>query len=175
MPPKKKKVPAWSLASEGKKLLDRDIRKGFVTQGMSLEEIYSMHQEEYEKYGKNPEDAFRLFKGRVKGAFAQGGRASARSAVEAAALQQDRLTHPRPAMFAGLPQWEESEAQRLLKEDVAAGKHEGKTPTEFRSTRPEYQVYSSTFIGGHVNQEVKLRKWKENYPKRIKSIPANHN
>ena len=130
MPPKKKKVPAWSLACEGKKLLDRDIRKGFVTQGMSLEEIYSMHQEEYEKYGETPQEAFRLFKGRVKGAFEQGGRKSARSAVEAAALQQDRMTHPRPAMFAGVPQWEGSEAQHLLKEDVAAGNHVGKTPTQ---------------------------------------------
>ena len=142
---------------------------------MSLQAIYNLHCEEYEKYGKDPEDAFRLFKGRVKDSFEQGGRASARSALEAAAaLQQDRMTHPHPAMFAGAPQWEGSEAQCLLKEDVGAAKHEGKTPTEFRLTRPEYQVYTAAFIGGHVKQEVKVRKWKENYPGRIGSLPANH-
>ena len=175
MPPKKKKVPRWTGNCEGKKLLDRDVRKGAVTQHMSLQAIYDMHREEYEKYGETPEEAFRLFKGRVARAFASGTRDSNRSAVEAAALQQDRLTHPRPAMFAGAPQWEGSEAQRLMKEDVAAGKDEGKTPTQFRLTRPEYQVYTSTFIGGHMKQEVKLRKWNENRPGRIQSLPANHN
>ena len=85
------------------------------------------------------------------------------------------MTHPRPAMFAGVPQWEGSEAQRLLKEDVAAGNHVGKTPTQFRLTRPEYQVYNAAFIGGHIKQEVKRRKFIANYPNRIKSLPANHN
>jgi len=171
MPPKKKK--GW-VSSEGKKLLERDIRKGVVTTDMSLQEIFDMHREEYEQVGKTPQEAFRLFEGRVKRAFVRGGQDSSRSAVEAAALQQDRLTHPRPAMFAGAPQWPGSEAERLLKEDVGAGKHVGKTPTQFRLTRPEYQVYSAAFIGGHIKQEVKLRKWKENYPGRIQSIPANH-
>ena len=172
--PREKKVPGWR-GSEGKKLLDRDIRKGAATRGMSMEAIFDMHREVYEQYGKTPEEAFRLFEGRVTRAFASGGRESSRAAVEATALQQDRVTHPRPAMFAGAPQWAGSEAQRLLKEDVAAGNHEGKTPTEFRSTRPEYQVYSSTFIGNHVKQEIKLRKWNENRPGRIQSLPANHN
>ena len=170
MPPKKK---GW-VSSEGKKLLERDIRKGDVTPAMSMEEIFNMHREEYEEIGKTPQEARRLFDGRVKRAFAVGGQHSTRAAVEAAALQQDRLTHPRPAMFAGAPQWEGSEAQRLLKEDVAAGKDEGKTPTQFRLTRPEYQVYSAEFIRGHIKQELNLRKWNENRPGRIQSLPANH-
>jgi len=172
MPPKKKK--GWR-SSEGRKLLERDIRKGDVTTDMGLQEIFNMHREEYEKVGKTPEEAHRLFEGRVKRAFERGGEDSSRSARENVAFQQDRLTHPRPAVDAsGAPQWPGSEAERLLKQDVAAGNHEGKTPTQFRLTRPEYQVYTPAFIGGHIKQEVKLRKWKENYPGRIQSIPANH-
>ena len=172
MPPKKKK--GW-VSSEGKKLLERDIRKGVVTTNMSTEEVFNMHREEYEEIGKTPQEARRLFDGRLQRAFVKGGQDSTRAARENAAFQQDRLTHPRPAMFAGAPQWEGSEAQRLLKEDVAAGKDQGKTPTQFRLTRPEYQVYSAEFIRGHIKQELNLRKWKEHYPGRIQSIPANHN
>ena len=174
MPPKKKK--GW-VSSEGKKLLDRDIRKGVVTTNMSKEEVFNMHREEYEEVGKTPEEAYRHFDGRLKRAFERSGQDSTRAARENTALQQDRLTHPRPAMFAGAPQWVGSEAERLLKEDVAAGKDgkdEGKTPTQFRLTRPEYQVYSAEFIRGHIKQEINLRKWKEHYQGRIQSIPANH-
>jgi len=168
------KAQAWR-SSQGKKLLEYDIRKGRVTRMMDLEAVYNMHRAEFEICGSSPAEAFCLFEGRLEAAFKRRAENTSRSAAENAAFQQDRLTHPRPATnFRGSPQWEGSAAQRLMKQDITAGLHLGKTPTEFRMTRPEYQQFLVVEIGGHLKQEIKLRKWKENYPGRIKSIPPKH-
>jgi hypothetical protein len=167
------KKQSW-ISSEGRKLLDFDIRKKKVNRDMSLEQIYNMHCEEYEKCGANPQEAFRLFEGCLKSAFQQADKDTNRAAREFAALQQDGLTHPHPATnLHGSPQWEGSVAQGLMKQDVAAELHLGKTPTQFRLTRQEYQAWSVGEIGGHMKQEEKLQKWKKNYPGRMKSIPYN--
>jgi len=173
MAPRKKKAQAW-VSSEGKKLLERDIRKKFVTVEMPVDAVYNMHRAEYDECGVSPAEARRLFDGRLKAAFKRGSMMKKRSEEEALALKSDRLTHPRPLLDAhGTPQWEGSIAQKYMKQDIAHKLHLGKTSAEFCMTRPEYQVYGVERIGKKIEQEVKLRKWKENYPQRIKSLPTN--
>jgi hypothetical protein len=58
----------------------------------------------------------------------------------------------------GEPRWEGSEAQRLLKEDMAANLHANQAPQDFRETRAEYQEFTKTTFRGHVHQEKRL--WK---------------
>jgi len=173
MPKEKTKNQAW-VSSEGKKLLDRDIRKGFVTRTMPLEQVYDRHRVHYQICGRDHADALRLFPGRLKSAFARAELDQNRAAQEEAAMIQDRITHPRPAVARGKEQWEGSRAQRKLKDDVTNHIHVGKTVAEFRATRHVYQKLTVREFGKKLEQELKLRKWKENYPKRIKSIPANH-
>jgi hypothetical protein len=69
--------------------------------------------------------------------------------------------HPRPTHnYRGEPQWDGSDAQRLLKEDVVAGVHLNySTPSELRLSRPEYQVYGVDVFRAHLHQEKRLRKY----------------
>jgi hypothetical protein len=53
--------------------------------------------------------------------------------------------------------------QKLLKQDVADKKHETLTNTQFYLSRPEYQTLPKHIIVGHIEQEVKLVKFKHQY------------
>jgi len=60
--------------------------------------------------------------------------------------------------------WPEgSEAQRWMKIDIAAKTHIGKTPTQFRMLRAEYQLYSIAVIRGKIQQEERLIKILKQY------------
>ena len=98
-----------------------------------------------------------------------------------------RENHPRPDLnYRGEPQWDGSDAQRLLKEDMTAGKHlKYDTPSEFRDSRPEYQTYNKKVFRGHIHQEVRLRKLynlieekreekKEEHKKQLEKQRAQH-
>ena len=63
------------------------------------------------------------------------------------------------------PHWDGSEAQKLLKKDVADGKHEGMKPLDYYNSRPQYNTwgFSAATIAGHVKQEVRLLKFNEQY------------
>ena len=59
----------------------------------------------------------------------------------------------------GEPQWDGSDAQMFLKEDITAGKHLlYKTPSEFCATRDEYKALPKKVFRGHIHQEKRLRK-----------------
>jgi len=173
MAPRQKKVQAW-VSSEGKKLLDRDVRKGRVTRATNEIEAYNMHPAEYDICGSTPAEARRLFAGRLESALTRGEVNSNRSAQESVAYQQDRAVHPRPALdFHGTPQWEGSEAQKRMREDVKNKVHESLNASQLQASRPEYADYSAQQIGQHASQEARLQKWKKYYPKRIKSLPPS--
>ena len=91
MPPKSKKKPSWTK-SEGKVLLQRDIRRGNVTEGMDYEVVFMMRAEFC--VGETPEEALRLFKGRLKAALGRNTADADRAEDELALLQQDRQIHP---------------------------------------------------------------------------------
>lgn len=152
MPPKKKKAPAW-VSSKGRSLLERDIRHGLITADMNWEDVFEMRPEF--AVGENDAEARRLFEKRLKDALKRGQEKQSRADQELVALVIDRTTNPRPAIDArGRPQWEGSLAQTLLKQDVAAGVHVGKTPTQYHATRPEYTAFPVPYIGKKVDQEV---------------------
>jgi hypothetical protein len=70
------------------------------------------------------------------------------------ALEHDLLIHPESARnHRGEPRWEGSEAQRLLKLDVAAGRDKNKTPRDFRTERIEYLQYPLDVFRRHIYQE----------------------
>ena len=85
----------------------------------------------------------------------KGGRAK----DEHAALLHDKLYFPAPSHNnRGEPRWHGSEAERLLKVDVAAKKHESMAPQQLHETRKEYQDYALVVFRKHIHQEVRLRK-----------------
>lgn len=58
----------------------------------------------------------------------------------------------------GILRWGGSLAEMYLKQDMAAGLHEGKKPQEFRATRAEYMLFSRNTFRKHIHQEQRL--WK---------------
>jgi len=173
MPPRRKKAFDW-FHSEARKLLDYDIRKGVVKREMSVDTVFDMRPQ-YAAAGRDLEEARRLFDGRLDSAFIRSDEETNRAAGEMAALQQDRTTHPRPALDAhGNPQWEGSPAQAFMRTDIKNKRHIGLNQSQFRMTRPEYQVYDAQYIGRKISQEDRKQKWINNYPNRIKAIPPNY-
>ncbi len=77
------------------------------------------------------------------------------------AFQRAKQNHPTPALNSrGEPQWNGSEAQRLLKELVASGGHEGIAPKELWQSSDEYQKYTLQSFRDHIYQEERLLKFR---------------
>ena len=77
------------------------------------------------------------------------------------AFQRAKQNHPTPALNSrGEPQWNGSEAQRLLKALVATGGHEGIAPKQLWQSSEEYQKYSLTSFRDHIYQEERLLKFR---------------
>lgn len=69
--------------------------------------------------------------------------------------------HPRPSHnHRGEPQWDGSDAQRLLKEDMAIRKNlQYAKPSDFHDSRPEYGFYGKDCFRQHIHQEKRLIKF----------------
>ena len=169
MPPKKKKNAAddedddWSK-SKGRKLLFEDIQSGRIPEAMHWMTAYQLRPEF--AVGETPEKAESLFSGRLRSARAIIARKEDRSAEELALLREDRQIRPAPATnHWGEPRWEGSEAQKLLKQDVANKKHVGLLPAAYYASRPQYKAwgFSAASIAGHIYQEEKTVKFLKQY------------
>jgi hypothetical protein len=102
----------------------------------------------------------RLFKSRLKSLVGAIKKEKTWALNEELALAHDRALFPVPTHnYRGEPRWDGSEVQRLLKQDVAAGVHNEKTPTEFYTSRPEYQVYPLQTFREHIYQEIHFSKF----------------
>ena len=88
-----------------------------------------------------------------------------RADEEYAALVHHKQHFPTPTHnHWGEPQWHGSDAERLLKIDIAAKQHEPpSTPKLLYGTRIEYQVYPLDVFRKHIHQEVHLQKLKNQY------------
>jgi hypothetical protein len=54
-------------------------------------------------------------------------------------------------------------AQGFLREDIAAGRHEGLSPKAFKRTRPEYQGIDGKKFRDHIDQEKQRVKFQRTY------------
>jgi hypothetical protein len=87
--------------------------------------------------------------------------------VEYAALLQHKQHFPTPSKnHQGEPQWHGSDAERLLKADVAAKLNETMAPRYLRLTRMEYQMFKLEVFRKHIHQEVRLQKLQLQYCKK---------
>ena len=157
----RKKKDGW-LDSTGRRLLFDDVRDGTIPDSMDHATAFSTRPEFI--VGETAAEALRLFKGRLTSARKIIYERNTRAETELALLRIDRATRPPPATnHRGEPRWDGSEAQRLLKHDVAIGKHIGISLTQFFQSRLQYQEYQALTISGHVKQEVKTRKFLKQY------------
>lgn len=165
MPPKKKKKEESWRSCEGRKLLADDIRFGRIPDAMAYEHAFLLHPEF--NVGESQEEALRLFEGRLSRARQRNKDKNTRAETELALMQQDVAARPPAATdHWGVPRWSDSAAQKMLKQDVAAKKHETMTNAEFHQSRPEYQAYSERYIARKIQQELARGKFLTQYRER---------
>ena len=71
-----------------------------------------------------------------------------------------KKNHPAPLQnHRGEPQWNGSDAQRLLRLDMDASKHIGIQPMELWKSQPEFKLFHLTTFRDHLHQEIQTRKY----------------
>ena len=143
----------WEF-SEAKKLLERDIIAGLVgsvATGLAPKQVYAMRKE-YADY-EYPLFVRRLYSLRVK--YEQ--------LLDLAAEDEEALAHD---LQLGLrinskpyPRWPGSDAERLLTQDIKAGKHLEMKPRQLQASRPEYAPWAlfPKVFRDHIHQELRAQ------------------
>ena len=153
-------VVTWNK-SKAKRLLEQDLAMGAISlcgREMGTYEVY-ISRPEYAAYSLD------LFTRRLASLRKTAKGQNARRAADAIAYANDRQLRPQETHNPnGVPRWEGSDAERLLKEDITANLHLQMKPKDLYKTRPEYcDVFTLDQFRGHIAQEVKLRKFKTSY------------
>ena len=78
---------------------------------------------------------------------------------DAALFDIAKANHPVPKFnHRGEPQWNGSDAQTLLKQDMDDGKHHDMKPKDLWESRPEHMMFQLATFRDHIHQETKSRK-----------------
>jgi len=119
-----------------KDLVDRNIPRQAVDEHnkstMKLKDIFQMHPE-YKLYDREK------FSSRLSNLRKMYDELMVRAEIDQEAFEKYRENH-QPSLFShkGYPEWQGSEAQRLLKLDIEAGKHTRMSKTDLHESNIEY-------------------------------------
>jgi hypothetical protein len=136
---------AWEIAKE---LLKEDIVSGLVLPTMAITEIHHLRVEyqrvPYTNFRTNLNNLRKLLRYQVNEAVAS-----------AEGLAKDQEKYPVQENAPGSnkpPRWQGSEAERLLKIDVDAGKHDWMTPKELHESSVAYLSFTLEVFRKHIYQ-----------------------
>lgn len=130
-----------------------DIIEGKVSQLMSANDVFLMRPE-YNDY------KFVNFRNNLRSLHTSIQNDQDRAVSDNAALEMDLLIQIRDAAPDKPTLWKDSEARKLLKEDIKNGLNENMTPQEMWRSKPEYQMFPLAKFRGHIYQEIRSRKCK---------------
>jgi hypothetical protein len=145
--------------SEARRLLEQDLRSGVIPldgHEMSVEECYTQRPE----FSDFP---FESFPRRLQALRKQCAAKNNRSVADTTAFAHDHALLVARRQGGDVLRWDGSEAERLLKLDIANGLHLNLTPKNFYQFRAEYQVHSLKVVRGHIHQELKRLKFVKSY------------
>jgi len=149
MAPRKKKSPVPWGKSKAKELLFQDIAAGRAVG--TAREIYSSRPE-YAAAQPN----FNAFAGNFYRLRKWIAKHQERADEDAAALAHDVLENPRAMMDPrGYPRWDQSDAFKLLKQDIADGKQDEMAPQQLHQSRDEYKDFPLEVFRNHIYQELR--------------------
>lgn len=139
------KLPPWRY-SNAKVLLIEDILAGRCDD-LGPEQVYMMRRA-FQKY------PFKNFKTNLNNLQQAIERDEGRADRDALAVAYDRQLHPPPAVTQphNYPRWDGSEAQRLLKLDIAAEAHTQMTPEQLYFDKPAYREFPLEVFRKHLYQ-----------------------
>jgi hypothetical protein len=172
MTPSGFKEPGKWKKSEAHKLLERDIRKGDVLveepEGGDWEVVYFMRPE-YAKYDHNK------FKKRLETLRRAAKEDSSRAAEDEAALDAYLRRHP-VSHFShqGYEQWQGSEAQLVIWEDINEDRHKTMRKRDLYGSRHEYyEHFPLKTFRDNLRQEIKTEKWRHTLEVKGKQFKAS--
>jgi hypothetical protein len=119
-----------------------------------LKDIYNMH-EEYKLYDP------KKFSSRLSSLRTQYHECMMRDAMDIEAFDNYRRNH-QPSLFShhGYPEWQGSEAQRLLKIDLEAKKQDTMSKMDLWDSKPEfYEHFPLKVFRDKINQEIRTAKY----------------
>ena len=152
--------------SRAKRKLTKDILAGRVNPEWKPKQVLAMREELYKPYAKNFGSNLRSLQKSLK-------KQQDRADEDDAAVIHDLGLYPRSDWDPrGYPRWNGSSAERLLKQDITAGRHEGRKPEALRSTRDEYGAFPDKVFRGHIYQEQGGRRAKSYWLKNKKKQDA---
>jgi hypothetical protein len=147
--------------SIARKLLEEDLRSGKIPlEGdvMKPQDVF-LQRPEYAEFCE-----YEDFPRRLRELRKQISRKNERALVAANALSHDRRIYPKERTDkTGKVRWEGSEAERLLRLDIDAGKHETMAPKLLYAERREYQEFPLKVFRNHIYQEQRTRKFRRQY------------
>jgi hypothetical protein len=164
--PKEKKFKEPKIKwkkSKARDLLYKDLVDGLIPRQavdehrrstMKLEDIFQMHPE-YKLYDR------KKFSGRLSNLRQVYDECMFRAEIDQEAFEKYRENH-QPSLFShkGYPEWQGSEAQRLLKLDIEAGKHTQMSKTDLHESKIEYyENYPLDAFRDKIYQELRTAKY----------------
>lgn len=151
--PNDAKTPNWQY-SEAKKIMTQDMMDGIVPVHEEIKDPEGMYnqlyggREEFLDFPYNKNVRSRI--SRLQATVAKLGDAAK---YDEAAFKRDRTLNPTSTVgYNGRVLWKDTEADRLLKEDIEAKVHERLSPSEILLTRPCYAPFGAKRIGQRIYQ-----------------------
>lgn len=160
--------------SKARSLLYKDLQSGTIPLqpkgegSMKLEDIYNMRPE-FQEYGRSK------FSRRLSSLRDTVTAFNDRASNDQQAFNNYKDNHPTSHFSQkGYIQWQGSEAQELLWQDMADGLHESQTKQELYSSRPEYfESFPLDVFRDKIAQEDRTRKYLHTLKKRGKGYTAS--
>jgi hypothetical protein len=101
------------------------------------------------------------FASRLRGLRSQLNRDLNRAEDDSDAFFIHRQNYPyQPYDILGQPNWYGSEAEKLLEQEIAAGRYPKLTPMQLHAPKPEYREFSLDVFRGHIHQILETKKYK---------------
>jgi len=154
----------WNESHPARKLLCEELASGRIPldpKQMGPAEVFCAHSGtiEFQIDGMEHDNTFQT---RLRGLRATVERDTKRAVKDANAPKKALRRHPPSALnHHGRPHWNGSEAQRLLREDIAAGKHKSVTPFELHSSTDRAacrEALGPDDFRWKIKQEVRTKK-----------------
>ena len=163
-----KRVIEWGK-SAAKHYLKKCFREGIIKPDYgNPEQIWNDYCKGRKEFARMKYDA--AFVRRLKSVCEDFMKKAKRRDADLVAFNIAQKNHPTPELnHRGEPQWNGSEAQKLLREDIKNGRHEGKAPKALWEgpNKKAYQIYSLQTFRDHIYQEQRLIKF-QNYCNSLK-------
>lgn len=162
----KPKAIEWGK-SAAKQFLKRCFRENLIaTDYASPRDVWDEHCQGHAAFARMSYDT--TFTGRLRTVKNDHVKKAARCEKDLKAFTIAKKNHPTPEFnVRGEPQWNGSEAQRLLKEAIQLGQHIGVEPELFQTDYAEWNFYSLQTFRDHIYQELGLLKFR-NYVQGLK-------